>query len=230
MECKQLQKFNIKSMLSSSTVLLLGRKCSGKSFLLRDILYHHKEISSGLVFSGSEKGNPFFVDFIQDSFIHSKYDPELIELFTSKQKQDIINAKKNGHNETGITPDNRSFIILDDIDDIFHENSKKNSLQNIFFNGRHYNLFFLFTMQYPLGIHRSLRCNIDYIFVFNEDSIKNRKKIYEDYVSNISFNEFENILDSLSNFECIVIDKTNNGIFLYKASNHQEFKVGSKKI
>jgi hypothetical protein len=48
-------------------------------------------------------------------------------------------------------------------------------------NGRHYKLLFLVTMQYPLGIPPSLRCNVDYIFILRENIVKNRAKILEHY-------------------------------------------------
>jgi hypothetical protein len=239
LEKLSLKKFKIKSMLPNSTVLLLGRRRSGKSFLLRDIFYHHQEIPLGFVFSGTEEANPFFGDFIPDSFIHSEYDPNLVDLFMAKQSQKIKHARANGHKDTdGRTDANRSFIVLDDM---LHDAAawkKDKTIQHIFFNGRHFNLFFLLTMQYPVGIPPALRSNIDYIFVFNEPSIANRKKIYDSYFSILpSFAHFENILDSCTqNFECLVIDTTgkssniNQNIFWYKAQPHNNFRVGHAKI
>ena len=78
----------------------------------------------------------------------------------------------------------------------------------------------------------------DYIFIFNEPSIANRKKLYIDYASNIpSFDHFNNILDSCTqNHECLVIDTTakssdlRDQIFWYKADMHDTFRVGHPKI
>jgi hypothetical protein len=234
-----LRKFKIKGMVPNATVLLLGRRRSGKSYLVRDIFYHHKEIPIGLIFSGTEEANPFFGDFIPDSFIHSEYDPALIETMLIKQSQKVKKARQNGHAETdGLTPGNRAFVVLDDM---LHDAAawkKEKTIQSIFFNGRHYNLFFILTMQYPLGIPPALRSNIDYVFVFNEPSIKNRKKIYDDYAGMCpSFDHFCNILDSCTqNHECLVIKTSGNSsdlrdqIFWYKASKHDNFRVGHPKI
>jgi hypothetical protein len=209
------------------------------SYLVRDIFYHHKEIPIGLIFSGTEEANPFFGDFIPDSFIHSEYDPDLIETMLIKQSQKVKKARNNGHAETdGLTPGNRAFVVLDDM---LHDAAawkKEKTIQSIFFNGRHYNLFFILTMQYPLGIPPALRSNIDYVFVFNEPSIKNRKKIYDDYAGMCpSFDHFCNILDSCTqNHECLVIKTSGNSsdlrdqIFWYKASKHDNFRVGHPKI
>ena len=42
---------------------------------------------------------------------------------------------------------------------------KEKTIKSIFFNGRHYNILFILTMQYPLGITPELRSNIDYVFI-----------------------------------------------------------------
>ena len=60
----ELKKFKIKSILPDATILCLGKRRSGKSWLVRDIFYHHRDIPSGLVFSGTEEASPFFGDFI----------------------------------------------------------------------------------------------------------------------------------------------------------------------
>ena len=205
------------------------------SWLVRDIFYHHKEIPIGLIFSGTEEANPFFGDFIPDSFIHSEYDSNLIETMLTKQSQKVKKARQNGHADTdGLVPSNRAFVVLDDM---LHDAAawkKEKTIQSIFFNGRHYNLFFILTMQYPLGIPPALRSNIDYIFVFNEPSIKNRKKIYDDYAGMIpSLDHIFNILDSCTqNHECLVI----NNLWLklvqknHKAEKKEAFRVGHPKI
>ena len=68
--------------------------------------------------------------------------------------------------------------------------------------------------------------------------LKNRKKIYEDYVGMISsFDAFCNILDSCTqNHECLAVKLSGSSndmrdqVFWYKAEMHVPFKVGHKKI
>lgn len=211
---------------------------SGKSFLVRDIFYHHRHIPAGLVFSGTEEASPFFGDFIPDCFIHSEYDPELIERVMLRQKKKIRETKMTGKSENGKLPENNLFIVLDDMLHDAQNWKKEKTIKNIFFNGRHYNFLFILTMQYPLGITPELRSNIDYVFIFNEPSIKNRKKIYDDYASAIpSFDAFNNILDACTqNHECLVIKTASNStdlrdqVFWYKADAHTNFRVGHPKF
>ena len=51
-------------------------------------------------------------------------------------------------------------------------------------------------MRYPIGIGPELRSNIDYVFLFNEQSILNRKKLYHHYGSIVSsFEDFNHIFN-----------------------------------
>jgi hypothetical protein len=210
---------------------------SGKSFLVRDIFYHHRHIPKGVIFSGTEEASPFFGDFVPDIFIHNEYDPEMIEGILRSQKKKIREAKDMGKSESGKCKENNFFIVLDDLLHDAQNWKREKTIKNIFFNGRHFNLFFILTMQYPLGITPELRSNIDYVFVFNEPSFKNRRKLYDDYFSIIpSFDYFCNILDACTkDHECLVVklngtsNKLEDQIFWYKAEAHKNFRVGHKK-
>lgn len=236
----ELKKFNMKTMLTDSTVLVIGRRRSGKSFLIRDIFFHKQNIPLGIVFSGTEAASPFFGEFIPDSLIHSEYSPELMDSIFTKQKQKLRKFKENHKgDDKGKCKDNNFFIVLDDM---LHDSSTwKNdkSIKSLFMNGRHYNIMGIVAVQYVLGIPPNLRNNIDYVFIFNEPSIKNRKKIYEDYCSMIpTFDEFQNILDSCTrDYGCLVVKTTGScsnsiqdQVFWYKAEKHKDFRVGDKKI
>lgn len=234
----KLKKFKIKSILPDATILCLGKRRSGKSWLVRDIFYNHKHIPSGLVFSGTEEANPFFGDFIPDCFIHSEYNPGLIQSIMNRQQRKIRETKMLGLAEDGKMPSNNMFIVLDDMLHDAQSWKKDKTIKNIFFNGRHYNLLFVLTMQYAQGIPPELRSNIDYVFIFNESSVANRKRIYEAYAGMIpSFEHFCNILDACSqNHECLVIKTSGNSsdlkdqVFWYKAEGHTPFQVGHPKF
>jgi hypothetical protein len=209
---------------------------SGKSFLVRDMFYHHRHIPSGIVFSGTEEASPFFSDFVPDCFIHSEYDPELIQDLLNRQKRKIREAKLTGKSESGKMLSNNVFVVLDDMLHDAQSWKKDKTIKNIFFNGRHFNLLFILTMQYAQAIPPELRSNIDYVFIFNESSVANRKKIYEAYAGMIpSFEHFCNILDACTqNHECLVIKTSGNSadlrdqVFWYKAKAHSNFKAGHR--
>jgi hypothetical protein len=208
------------------------------SWLVRDMFFHHRHIPLGLLFSGTEEASPFFSDFIPDAFIHSEYDSSVVESVLNRQKRKIREAKLSAKSDTGKTPSNNIFIVLDDMLHDAQNWKREKTIKNIFFNGRHYNILFILTMQYPLGITPELRSNIDYVFVFNEPSLKNRRKIYDDYAGMIpSFDHFCNILDACTqDHECLVIKTSGNSndlrdqVFWYKAEYHSNFQVGHPKL
>lgn len=208
------------------------------SFLVRDIFYHHREIPSGVVFSGTEAASPFFSEFIPSCFIHPEYDTDLINSIMVRQRKKLREAKEKGLSDTGKLPSNNVFIVLDDMLHDANVWKKDQTIKNIFYNGRHYNFLFILTMQYAQGIGPDLRSNIDYVFIFNEPSVANRRKIYDAYAGMIpTFDHFCNILDACTqDHECLVIKTCGNTndlkdqIFWYKAEPHNNFRVGHSKF
>ena len=105
-------------------------------------------------------------------------------------------------------------------------------------NGRHLKLFFIITMQYPLGIPPNLRTNIDYVFILRENIVGNRKRIYDNYAGMFpSFEVFCQVMDQCTeNYECLVINNTTSSnkledcVFWYKANPHEEYQIGSKQF
>ena len=60
-------------------IVLIGRRDTGKSFLIRDLLYYHRKIPIGTVISGTEAGNGFFGAHVPKLFIHN-YNTNLAKL------------------------------------------------------------------------------------------------------------------------------------------------------
>ena len=63
----ELKKFDMKTYYISvlikthgPVIVLIGRRDTGKSFLVKDLLYYHQDIPIGTVISGTEAGNGFF--------------------------------------------------------------------------------------------------------------------------------------------------------------------------
>ena len=62
----ELKKFDMKNIsfkpneTQGPVIVLIGRRDTGKSFLVRDLLYYHQDIPIGTVISGTEAGNGFY--------------------------------------------------------------------------------------------------------------------------------------------------------------------------
>jgi len=218
-------------------IVFIGRRDTGKSFLIRDLLYHHQDIPIGTVISGTEIANPFFSSMVPKAFIHYEYNTVLIENVLKRQKMALQTMQKQKDQYGKTTIDPRTFVILDDC---LYDNkwARDVLMRSLFMNGRHWRIMLCISMQYPLGIPPNLRTNIDYVFILRENYIANRKRIWENYASMFpTLESFCSIMDQTTeNFECLVINnnaKSNqiqDQIFWYKAQNRPEFKLGSKEM
>jgi hypothetical protein len=76
-------------------------------------------------------------------------------------------------------------------------------------------LFFILTMNNIHGLPLNIKSHIDYIFLFKEDDLIERKKIYGNFLQNLfTFNEFESIMNGIQyDNESIVIDKYGNSYY-----------------
>jgi hypothetical protein len=238
-----MKKFDMKNISfrpdenKGPVVVLIGRRDTGKSFLVRDLLYYHQDIPIGTVISGTEAGNGFFSEHVPKLFIHDEYNSSIIENILKRQKTVLKQVKKEmeAYKRTNIDP--RAFVILDDC---LYDNkwTKDKLMRLLFMNGRHWKIMLIITMQYPLGIPPNLRTNIDYVFILREPYIANRKRIWENYAGMFpTFESFCQVMDQCTeNFECLVINnnaksnKLQDQIFWYKAQNHSNFRLGSKEF
>ena len=239
----ELKKFDMRSITfrpdenKGPVIVMIGRRDTGKSYLVRDLLYHHQDVPIGTVISGTEAGNGFYAKHVPKLFIHEEYNSILIENILRRQKTVLkqVNQEMEQFRKSSIDP--RAFVILDDC--LYDQTWTKDKLMRmLFMNGRHWKVMLIITMQYPLGIPPNLRTNIDYVFILREPYLTNRKRIWENYASMFpTFESFNSVMDQTTeNFECLVINnnsksnKLNDQIFWYKAEQRPDFRLGSKEF
>ena len=239
----ELAKFEMKSISfrpdenKGPVIVLIGRRDTGKSFLVQDLMFHHQDIPIGTVISGTEAGNGFFAAHVPKLIIHDAYNTAIIENILKRQKAVLKQVKKEMDTYKKSSIDPRTFVVLDDC---LYDNkwTKDVMMRLLFMNGRHWKVMLVITMQYPLGIPPNLRTNIDYVFILREPYIANRKRIYDNYAGMFpTFESFCQVMDQCTeNFECLVINnnaksnKLQDQIFWYKAQQHGPFKLGSKEF
>jgi hypothetical protein len=239
----ELKKFNMREITfkpdenKGPVIVMIGRRDTGKSFLVRDLLFYHQDIPVGTVMSGTEAGNGFYSAHVPKLFIHEEYNTVLIENILRRQKTVLkqVNKEIATHKKTTIDP--RAFVILDDC--LYDQSWTRDKMMRLLFmNGRHWKIMLIITMQYPLGIPPNLRTNIDYVFILREPYLTNRKRIWENYASMFpTLESFCSVMDQTTeNYECLVINnnaksnKLNDQIFWYKAESHPNFRLGAKEF
>jgi hypothetical protein len=209
---------------TGSKIAVIGKPGSGKSFLIRDLIYSKQHIFPvAQVFSGTEDSNKFFSKMFYDLYVHEKLDISLIQDFIKRQKIAKHYMPKWAW----------ALLIIDDcMDDpsIF----RKSVFQNLLKNGRHWKLLFILGMQYAMDILPGLRICIDGTFIFREPNPKNRKILFENYAGIFGdFKLFCKVMDEITDdHTAIYIDnrstsnKIEDCVFWYRAREVPDFKVG----
>jgi hypothetical protein len=244
----QLRKFNMEMITErcdidsrkSPMMVIIGKKDTGKSFLVRDVLFQtQRHFPVGTVISATEAANEFFQTMVPSKFIHDKYRPEIVQNVIKRQA--TIKSKRNSDKTArggGSNVDPRAFLILDDC--LYDAKSwiNEESTRFVFMNGRHIDLMTIITMQYPLGITPNLRTNVDFVFILRENILGNRRRIYENYAGMFpTFEMFCCFMDQCTeNYECLVIcnnvssNKLEDQVFWYKASEHPPFRLFDQSL
>jgi len=222
----ELKKFDPSKIASDSVVVFIGKRNTGKSYCMKDVLNYHRDIPVGVVISPTERANGYFEKFIPKMLIYDECEEQTIKKFLDRQINITTERKKELKKIGSSRIDPRAFLILDDC--LYDKRWINNiNIRSIFMNGRHYKIFFLITMQYALGLPPVLRNNIDYIFIFRNNIIKEKQKIYDCYAGMFpTFEAFNQVMNQTTeNYECMVIDnkiqsnKIEDQVFWYKATD-----------
>jgi hypothetical protein len=234
MAALNLRKFDPSRIAKGSVVVLIGKRNTGKSFLIKDLLYYKRDIPVGTVISASEGANCFYGDLMPGLFIHDEFKIEIVDSLVKRQSMVVkkMRAEEKAMGKSNIDP--WAFLILDDL---MYDTSwiKEKTIRMLFMNGRHFKLLYMISLQYALGLPPALRSNVDFVFILRENIVSNRKRLYEQYAGMFpSFEIFCQVMDQCTeNFECLVIDNTTKSnkiedmVFWYKADSHPDYKIGA---
>lgn len=181
-------RFNDPTYSGGCKLVVVGKPGTGKSFLIRGILYAKRHIFPvGIAMSGTEDTNHDFAKIMPETFIYNDYIEKKVSDFVDRQK---IACKH--------LPNPWAFLILDDCTDdpkIFNK-----ALQNgLYKKGRHWKMLYILSLQYGMDVKPQIRTNIDGIFLLREPIRSNREKLYRNYASIIpTFDMFCDIMDQIT--------------------------------
>ena len=229
-----IKKFDPTTIDPCRICVFIGRRGTGKSILVTDILYHMRKIPMGVVMSGTEESNEHYKEYIPDSFIYGQYEPDVIEKIITHQQGVIKKCKTPEEKEN---TNNSVFMLLDDC--MFDNKwTRDKNMRCIFMNGRHYRIFFMLTLQYCMDLPPSLRGQIDYVFILRDNILENKQKLYKHFFGIFpNFDSFNEVLTQCTeNYECLVLNnrttsnKIEDVVFWYKAKLNRKFKMGSPSL
>ena len=225
-----LKKFDPQSIPVGKTLMVCAKRGSGKSVLIRDIMYHMRhKIPFGIAISATEEGNGAYGEMMPQSFIYDDYSPELIEKFVNRQKYMVQNKKK--HPE--------AFLIMDDMMADGKKIMKDVNIRFIYLNGRHYKITMITAAQYSVESGSPcIRSNLDYVFVLRENVVANQEKLWRNFFGIFpTFKMFQQTLMACTeDYGMLVLDQTSKSnkiedcVFWYKAKVHGKFRLCSPAV
>lgn len=229
-----IKKFDVDSIQDNSSIVMIAKRNSGKSFLVRDLVYK-LDIPVLLVIAPTEKLNGYYKSFVPEQFIHYEYKTEILSrLF--KRQENLINKNREREREGKKALDSRVLLIMDDCLASRAAWAKDKNILELLQNGRHYNITYVLTLQFSLGIQPELRSNFDFIFLLSDDFGTNQKRLYDHYAGMFSsFDTFKEVFVNVTdNYGCMVINSQkkskniNEKVFWYRAEATPDgFRAGS---
>jgi len=212
---ENIKHFDITNVKKTSTIIIIGKRSTGKTTLIKNILLYINDINNKYIIFDpysdiDSKGE--FKYLQQQSKIYDIYDEEIVKV--------NMNRKNDEHK-----------III--IDNALYSANQNKTMQNAFMNCRFYQIGIILSLSYGSFLNPNIISNTDFIFIFKELSIVNQTYLYTKYFKPLFitlelfldfFNQF-NDLCSKNEYTCLVLSnvaKTNyleDRIFLYKANN-----------
>lgn len=227
---RSLKKFLLKNALPDRVFLIIGKRGSGKSILLRDLLYRYRSnIDFALAMTQTVPTRDMLCKHIAKPYVRlGGYDENVAERFLDICTK--ISADKRDQ------PRHMALVLDDCMGSDSGRFLKGKVITDLCLNGRHYHSALMLTTQYALMVPPAVRANCDYVFVLAETSVIVRKKIYQQFFGIFTtFAEFDQYFKvATENHSALVLDATTGSnkvkdcVFWYKADKHlpDDFKIG----
>lgn len=222
----QLFYFDIHEVPNDATILLIGRRRTGKSFLTRWILYNKRKVFPfGLVMTQT-KYNKYWANYINKDSVWGDFSSRALEKLVERQ------ASLSDKNPYGVDP--RVFVVLDDLaadTQLRHDYM----LRSFFYYGRHLKAFVVVTSQWFKSLAPGCRENADYIFLFGMTNIVELDAIYEEYGAGVPKDIFTQLIRRYATDSCCFVINPHGRtplerFFQYRAQDPGPFRMGCEEM
>jgi hypothetical protein len=217
MENLNIKPFDPTTIKPTSTVQFVGKRGSGKSTLIKDILYHNRDkFRFGIGMSPTDAVTGDMAEIMPRSSIYDDFCEPAIKEMLEYQR---VAVKNN--------PDrlNNMFCSLDDCaydGKVF----KTKTIREIYMNGRHRKIFFLNSVQYMMDMPANIRGQVDYVFALQDNNHDQKEKLWRYFFGVFpDFKSFNTVFEACTDgFGCLVMDtsvrssKIEDCIFHYQAN------------
>lgn len=222
-----IKKYNPAECPEHAVIVMIAKRRSGKSFLLRDWLYQHRNrYFAGLVMSGTEEGNHFYEREvgIPRAFIYNDFNEEALVRLVERQRKLTRQGKAQP-----------VFVVLDDCGfdrSIFN----RKVIRQLMLNGRHWKITLYMCLQYFLDAGPAIRANIDLVVLLKDNM--HRDKLYKTFFQMVPTPAlFNSIMDSCTNdYKALILDNASTStdlsqcLYWYKGKERKPFRIGHRSF
>ncbi|AJF96885.1 VV A32-like virion packaging ATPase [Pandoravirus inopinatum] len=221
-----LHKFNHAAHKHGRINFVIGKRGTGKSVLLKDLLCSNGNQWDVVVgMSPTPESQAMLREMFPASCIHDEYDAAAVARIVS-----TAHALRSA----GFHP--RILLVLDDcMFDTCILKSKE--MRDVHMNSRHLGIEVYNVVSYVMDIPKAIRSQIDYVFALREPQRAYRENLYKNFFGIFpTYKEFSTVFNACTeNFGCMVIDNTartnaiEDTVFWYRASpNPSTMLLGSR--
>jgi len=194
----ELGEFDPSTVLPGSIILAVGRRKTGKTVLLFDVLSHmNKYFDIGVAFCPTLSSRLDFQKIFPETMVYDDLDVDFIG--------SIIEHQKNCDRRN--VPKRQLIMVFDDCmanPKLFNDPIMK----DLAMNGRHYFITLIFTCQYLISLPTDFRAQVTYVLCTKEAMPKNQKRLHENYFGMFArVSDFATVLDeSTRNYSALVLN------------------------
>jgi hypothetical protein len=222
----KIKKFPIDQMKIDSVIFIIGKRGSGKSVLLKDILYRLRnrvDVVYGM--APTLDTTDMFSECMPQTHIYNKYDANFV-----KQFYDSLGVLKR------MKKPRHGLLVLDDC--MYEKGIMKSQImREVLYNARHHLMTLANCAQYMMDMGPDARTNIDYLFFSKVPAMNEKQKLWKYFFGMFpDFDTFNAVLDKCTeNYKFLVLNnraptnKIEDCVFFYKADdtiNNMKFQMG----
>ena len=202
----KIKNYNLDN-IQAGIVTVIGMRASGKSTLVKDILFQKRGNTIARIFNRNDN---FYSDLCNRYSISTSYNSYLLMEVLDKQK---VNNKE------------MQIVVFDDVLSSKSEWINDKNIIELLEKSKELNILAIFCFQFSLSPPNFLE-HVDYVFLMEESITHNKKRLYTHYGSIFpTFEDFDKVLTKVfnrNNFNSVVIE---NKLLVYKyKSSNIDFK------
>jgi len=196
-------EFDMKNIPIDATILVFGRRKSGKGVLMLDMMFYlRKRLDTVVGMNPTEAGSKTLAPFTPPAFIYDDFDEQKLREIVMLQVKAVSSSTLRGRRRY-----RRIAIVLDDISSDTRR-MKSEVIRDIFLQGRHRKILFIAAIQNMMNFPSDLRDCTDLVFAFRTPIAADRQRLYEHYFGVFeTYSVFDKVFRNLTEgYGCMVLD------------------------